>query len=59
MGKAGKRRCARYSAYFMAGAVGFMGGHLAPDLLLKSHEVVALDVKPLEEWFPFNTGTAI
>ncbi len=34
----------------VAGAGGFIGGHLVRDLLGSSKQVVAVDIKPLEEW---------
>ncbi len=34
----------------VAGAGGFIGGHLVRDLLSCSRRVVAVDIKPLEEW---------
>jgi GDP-D-mannose 3',5'-epimerase len=35
----------------IAGAGGFIGGHLVKDLLQQGHEVVAADIKPLDEWY--------
>ena len=36
----------------VAGAGGFIGGHLVADLVARGYgEVVAVDVKPLDEWF--------
>lgn len=37
--------------YLVAGAGGFIGGHLVSELLKDGHEVVAVDIKPLEFWF--------
>ncbi len=37
--------------YLVSGAGGFIGGHLVANLLEEGHEVVAVDVKPLEYWF--------
>lgn len=34
----------------MAGAGGFIGGHLVADLLRRGHEVKAVDIKPLTAW---------
>lgn len=35
----------------VTGAGGFIGGHLVDRLLREDHEVVAVDVKPLDEWY--------
>lgn len=35
----------------IAGGGGFIGGHLAKDLILKGHEVVCADIKPIENWY--------
>ena len=35
----------------VAGAGGFIGGHLVKDLLAEGHEVVCADLKPIELWF--------
>ena len=35
----------------VAGAGGFIGGHLVGDLLEQGHTVRAVDVKPVDEWF--------
>ena len=37
--------------YLVAGAGGFIGGHLVKSLMDEGHEVVCADVKPLEFWF--------
>ena len=37
----------------VAGAGGFIGGHLAADLLRQGHQVRAVDIKPLGEWHQF------
>jgi len=39
------------SKYLIAGAGGFIGGHLAKQLLDEGHEVVCADVKPKHLWF--------
>ena len=39
------------SKYLVAGAGGFIGGHLVKSLMEQGHEVVCADVKPLEYWF--------
>ena len=35
----------------VAGAGGFIGGHLVKDLLAEGHELVCADLKPIEFWF--------
>jgi GDP-D-mannose 3',5'-epimerase len=35
----------------VAGAGGFIGGHLVGDLLRQGHKVRAVDVKPFDEWY--------
>ncbi len=35
----------------VAGAGGFIGGHLVKNLLDEGHEIVSADLKPLEYWF--------
>lgn len=40
----------------VAGAGGFIGGHLVKRLLARGDEVRAVDVKPLEEWHQIHTG---
>ena len=35
----------------VAGAGGFIGGHLVADLLNEGHELVCVDSKPMEYWF--------
>jgi nucleoside-diphosphate-sugar epimerase len=37
--------------FLVAGAGGFIGGHLVRSLLADGHKVVCADVKPLENWF--------
>jgi nucleoside-diphosphate-sugar epimerase len=39
---------------FVAGAGGFIGGHLTKNLLDQGIKVVAADIKPLEEWFQIS-----
>ena len=41
----------------VAGAGGFIGGHLVADLLRRGHtNIRAVDIKPLEEWFQVSEG---
>ena len=42
------------SKYLIAGAGGFIGGHLAKNLLEEGHDVVCADQKPLVDWFQIN-----
>ena len=37
--------------YLVAGAGGFIGGHLSKRLVDEGHEVTCVDIKPLELWF--------
>ena len=37
--------------YLICGAGGFIGGHLVKNLMEEGHEVVCVDIKPLEYWF--------
>ena len=39
------------STYLVAGAGGFIGGHLVKSLMSQGHKVICADVKPLEYWF--------
>lgn len=36
---------------FVGGAGGFIGGYLVKHLLSQGHQIVAVDIKPFEEWF--------
>jgi GDP-D-mannose 3',5'-epimerase len=40
----------------VAGAGGFIGGHVVRQLVDAGHEVRAVDVKPLDEWFQHHAG---
>ena len=40
--------------YLIAGAGGFIGGHLARRLLNQGHKVRCVDVKPLNLWFQLH-----
>ena len=37
--------------FLVCGAGGFIGGHLVSSLLKDGHQVIAVDIKPLEYWF--------
>jgi len=39
----------------VAGAGGFIGGHLVKELIKKGHSVRAVDLKPLNEWYQVST----
>ena len=41
------------SKYLVAGAGGFIGGHLVKSLLDEGHHVVCADIKPIEYWFQY------
>ena len=38
----------------IAGAGGFIGGHLSKNLFNEGAEIVCADIKPFEYWFQFN-----
>ena len=40
----------------VAGAGGFIGGHLVKELVKKGHSVRAVDIKPLNEWYQHTEG---
>jgi GDP-D-mannose 3', 5'-epimerase len=40
----------------VAGAGGFIGGHLVKELAKKGHSVRAVDIKPLNEWYQHTEG---
>jgi GDP-D-mannose 3',5'-epimerase len=40
----------------VAGAGGFIGGHLVKDFLTKGYDVVAVDIKPVLEWYQAFKG---
>lgn len=40
----------------VAGAGGFIGGHLVKDFLTKGYQVVAVDIKPVLEWYQAFRG---
>ena len=40
--------------YYIAGAGGFIGGHLVNRLIESGNEVIAVDVKHQDEWFQIN-----
>ena len=37
--------------YLVAGAGGFIGGHIVKKLIEEGNEVVCVDIKPKEYWF--------
>lgn len=39
----------------VAGAGGFIGGHIVKELIKKRHQVRAVDIKPLNEWYQVYT----
>lgn len=41
----------------VAGAGGFIGGHLVKDLVKEGHKVRAVDIKPLNEWYQISPDT--
>lgn len=47
------------SNIFVAGAGGFIGGHLVNQLVDAGHSVIAADIKPTEEWYQINNKAAI
>ena len=40
----------------VAGAGGFIGGHLVKKLVKEGHQVRAVDIKPLNEWYQVSVG---
>ena len=40
--------------YYIAGAGGFIGGHLVNRLIKNGNKVIAVDVKQKNEWFQIN-----
>ncbi|MEM7271494.1 MAG: NAD-dependent epimerase/dehydratase family protein [Actinomycetota bacterium] len=40
----------------VAGGGGFIGGHLVKSLLADGHDVLSVDVKPLDEWWQVHDG---
>ena len=46
--------------YLIAGAGGFIGGHLMQRLKLEGHQIICADIKPLEFWFlPFASNNLV
>jgi nucleoside-diphosphate-sugar epimerase len=41
----------------VAGAGGFIGGHLVQDLVKSGYKVRAVDIKPLNEWYQISTDS--
>lgn len=46
----------KFKSAIVCGAGGFIGGHLVKDLLKRGYKVVAVDIKPLKEWFQLHEG---
>ena len=44
------------SNILVAGAGGFIGGHLVKRLISDGHKITAVDLKPLENWFHSHAG---
>ena len=42
------------SNILVAGAGGFIGGHLVNQLVGEGHSVIAADIKPAENWYQLN-----
>ena len=40
----------------VAGAGGFIGGHLTKELKRMGHQVRAVDIKPLNRWYQITPG---
>lgn len=40
--------------YLVAGAGGFIGGHLIKRLLAEGNQVIGVDIKPLDKWFQLH-----
>ena len=47
----------KHNKILIAGAGGFIGGHLVKKLIHSGHEVVCVDIKPLEFWFQLDNNT--
>lgn len=43
--------------YLVAGAGGFIGGHIVKKLVEQDHDVTCVDIKPLELWFQKNKSS--
>ena len=41
--------------FLLAGAGGFIGGHLMKNLNDNNHEVICADIKPLENWYQLSS----
>lgn len=41
----------------VTGAGGFIGGHLTQELIKNNFEVVAVDIKPISEWYQFSESS--
>ena len=40
--------------YLVAGAGGFIGGHITNELLKQGHDVTCVDIKHFNNWFQIN-----
>jgi len=45
------------SKILVAGAGGFIGGHLVKSLANKGFDVKAVDIKPLSNWYQIDKGS--
>src|SRR5436190_4490374 len=52
----GRRIRMSYNRVLIAGAGGFIGGHLAGDLLEQGYDVLAVDVKPESDWYQVHSA---
>jgi nucleoside-diphosphate-sugar epimerase len=45
------------SRILVAGGGGFIGGHLVNDLVNSGHDVIAVDQKPINDWYQLNAAS--
>ena len=45
--------------YLVAGAGGFIGGHITNELLKQGHDVTCVDIKHFNNWFQINKNSKI